>query len=267
MNKDFEEFLSLLTKDMDYPPTPDISGAVLRRLRPAPHARFMPRRLAWALAGILVLLSGLLLVPPARAALLEFIQVGVVRIFGRETTPVPTTPAEERRVTMVPLTATSAAPSGLENWAGETSLEEAQARAGFPILLPSYPADLGLPQHVYMQDMNGTMIIFVWLDTLQTDKVRMSLHAVAAGSWVIEKVDVQIIEETSVNGKRALWVVGPYIVRMRNGDLEIQRLIEGHVLVWTAGDITYRLETDLTLGEAIKIAESLQPVPAPSSTP
>jgi hypothetical protein len=38
------------------------------------------------------------------------------------------------------------------------------------------------------------------------------------------------------------------------------RLIDGRVLVWTDGDITYRLETKLDLAEALKIAESLQPV-------
>jgi hypothetical protein len=263
VNKDFGEYLRLLAKDVDYPPTPDIASAVLRRLHPAPRTRVMPRRLAWALACILVLLSGLLLVPPARAALLEFIQIGVVRIFGLESTSVPTKPAEEIPVTMVPMTATPAAATSnaWENWAGETTLEAAQARADFPILLPAYPADLGLPQHVYMQDMNGTMIIFVWLDPLQPDKVRMSLHAVAPGSWAIEKVDMQTIRETSVNGERAIWVVGPYIVRIRNGDFETQRLIEGYVLVWTVNGITYRLETDLTLEEATKIAESMQPIP------
>jgi hypothetical protein len=38
------------------------------------------------------------------------------------------------------------------------------------------------------------------------------------------------------------------------------RLIDGHVLIWTDGNLTYRLETDLSLEEALKVAESLQPV-------
>jgi len=50
-------------------------------------------------------------------------------------------------------------------------------------------------------------------------------------------------------------------LRMRGGDLEFTRLIEGHVLIWTMGDVTYRLETELSLEEAIKIAESLEPIP------
>jgi hypothetical protein len=37
-------------------------------------------------------------------------------------------------------------------------------------------------------------------------------------------------------------------------------MIEGHVLIWTEGEVTYRLETKLTLDEAIKVAESLEPI-------
>ena len=63
-----------------------------------------------------------------------------------------------------------------------------------------------------------------------------------------------------VNGQRAIWTVGPYPLRLYNGDIEFTRLIKGHVLIWQEGDITYRLETDLSLEEAVKIAESLQPI-------
>jgi hypothetical protein len=35
-------------------------------------------------------------------------------------------------------------------------------------------------------------------------------------------------------------------------------LIEGHVLIWTEGEITYRLETDMPLEEAVRVAESLR---------
>ncbi len=35
-------------------------------------------------------------------------------------------------------------------------------------------------------------------------------------------------------------------------------MIDGHVLIWKKSSLTYRLETDLSLKEAIKIAESLE---------
>lgn len=32
----------------------------------------------------------------------------------------------------------------------------------------------------------------------------------------------------------------------------------GHVLIWTIGDVTYRLESELSIEEAVKIAESVR---------
>ena len=52
-----------------------------------------------------------------------------------------------------------------------------------------------------------------------------------------------------------IWAVGPYPLRLYNGDLEFTRLIDGHVLIWEDEDLTYPLETDLPLEEAIRVAE------------
>ena len=88
----------------------------------------------------------------------------------------------------------------------------------------------------------------------------MSLHFLPAGSWAIKKIEPTFIQETTVSRQRAIWAIGPYPIRLYNGDLQFMRLIDGHVLIWADGDITYRLETDLGLEEAIKIAESLEPI-------
>ena len=88
----------------------------------------------------------------------------------------------------------------------------------------------------------------------------MGLHLIPPGSWAVDKMNPALIEETTVNGRRAIWAVGPYPVRFSNGNMDFVRLIEGHVLIWTDGQVTYRLETNLVLEEAIKVAESLEPV-------
>ena len=93
-----------------------------------------------------------------------------------------------------------------------------------------------------------------------SDLILMSLHFIPRGSWAIDKAEPAVIQETSVNGQRAIWAVGPYPLRLYNGDLQFRRLIDGHVLIWEEENITYRLETDLPLEEAIKIAESLEPI-------
>ena len=50
---------------------------------------------------------------------------------------------------------------------------------------------------------------------------------------------------------------------MRHADIQFVRLIDGNVLIWEENKITHRLETDLALDEAIRIAESLQVPPIP----
>src|SRR6266540_7177805 len=145
----FEEQLVSIAKGLEYPRTPAIAGWVMKRLPSAARSRFISRRLTWSLTILLILFTSLMLIPPARAAILEFIQVGVVRIFRAGPTPL-TPPNEEFPATMAPVTATPGPTSGsliplLENLAGEKSLAEAQQSVEYPILLPSYPPDLGPP--------------------------------------------------------------------------------------------------------------------------
>ncbi|RPJ25830.1 MAG: hypothetical protein EHM33_13395 [Chloroflexi bacterium] len=281
----FEKQLLSIAQDLDYPRTPDVAGSVMRRLRgyPSPSGtiapeaqrsrggargegrpRFPARRLAWSLTLLLVLCSSLMLIPSARAAIIEFIQVGVVRIFRAEPTPL-TPPNQQAPSMMVPVTATPGPTSQplipvLENLAGEMTLAEAQQAVDYPILLPSYPPGLGQPDYNFVQDADGAMTILVWLDPQQPDEVLMSLHFIPEGSWAIEKVNPIDVQETTVKGQRAIWAIGPYPLRFSNGDLDFVRLIDGHVLIWAEGEVTYRLETDLSLEEAIKVAESLEPI-------
>jgi hypothetical protein len=275
----FEKQIVSLARELDYPHTPDIAGSVMTRLRVSPsptgrlrsapsggvrgegRPRSISRPLAWSLTIILILFTSLMLIPPVRAAVFDFIQIGVVRILQGEPTP----PNQEFPSTMVPITATPAATSQpliplLERLAGETTLEGAQQAVDYSILLPSYPPDLGPPDRVFVQDADGDMTILVWIDPQQSDEVLMSLHIVPLGSWAIEKGNPALIQQTMVNGQRAIWAVGPYPLRFSNGDLDFTRMIDGRVLIWTGGEITYRLETKLSLEEAIKIAESLEPI-------
>ena len=258
----FEKQLLSISKGLEYPRTPNIAGSVTARLRTSPRPRFISRRLAWSLTLILILFFSLMLIPPARAAIIEFIQIGVVRIFRAEPTPLAP-PNQEIPSILTPITATLTSMPLipiLENLAGEMSLEQAQKTVNYPILLPSYPPDLGQPDYVFVQDLGGKMTILVWADPQRPNQVLMSLHFIPMGSWAVDKMEPKNIQETKVNSQHAIWAEGPYILRLYNGDLQTIRLISGHVLIWAEGNITYRLETDLSLEEAIKIAESLQPI-------
>jgi hypothetical protein len=265
----FEKQLSSIAKALDYPRTPNIADSVMKRLSDRGagdrgEGRFVSRRLAWSLTVLLILFSSLMLIPPARAAIIEFIQIGIVRIFRAEPTPV-TPPQQEFPSTTAPPTATPVSTSEplipiLERLAGELTLAEAQQTVDYRILLPSYPPDLGKPDRVFVQDADGDMTILIWIDPQHPTQVLMSLHMIPPGSWAVDKMDPALVQETTVNGQRAIWAVGPYPIRFSNGNLDYVRLINGHVLIWTDGEVTYRLETELDLDEAIKVAESLEPV-------
>lgn len=253
-------------RNLIYPPTPRIADQVMTRLNQPLRPRLPRGRWAGAALAILILALTLILVPPARAAILDFIQIGVVRIFrvqpaqtSRPESPTPLTATPKFKM---PLTATPVAtfiPSVLR-LAGETTLSEAQSNVDFSILLPSYPSDLGRPDRVYLQDLGSPMLVLVWMDRNDPQKVRLSLDEIAPDGWALGKSQPKLIEETKVNGQPAVWAEGPYMLQITNSNYELMRLVTGRVLIWTQGEITYRLETDLTLEEAIKVAESLEPI-------
>lgn len=258
-----EERLRRLAAELRYPSAPPIAAGVMKRLPGRPRAAW-----AWAVA-VLVVVAALLLVPPARAAVIEFIQVGVVRIFRAP--PAPATlepPAIQMPQTATPVatlsTRTPVTPtpsSPLRDLAGETTLADAQTSIGFPILLPRYPPDLGRPDRVYLQDLGGSLLLLVWQEPDGSGHVRMSLQEIAPGSWAITKFGPQALQQVTVDGQPGVWATGPYLLETRNHSYDTRRLVEGHVLIWTRDRITYRLESNLSLDEALKVAESLQPLP------
>ena len=106
--------------------------------------------------------------------------------------------------------------------------------------------------------MFDNQLILVWLDPARPKQARMSLEEISSGSLYIDKIMPLSIQQTSVKHLPALWTEGPYLLEMDNGISMSSYLVTGHVLVWVENDITYRLETALSLEETIKIAESLK---------
>lgn len=268
MTEPFETRVQTLAQGFPYPPTPQIAMKVMAKLRARTTQRHLvARRWAWVIGIVIALFAGLMAVPPVRAAVLEFIQIGIVRIFlppAETEIPIIQPPPTAMPGAAIPVTATpgptasSALIPFLEQIAGETTLEEARQQVEFPIPLPAYPADLGQPDRVFVQDAEGWMIVLVWLDPANPEHVRMSLHLIENSSWAINKFGPTVIQETTVNGVQAIWAVGEYPLIMRNRDIKFTRLIVGHVLIWADEGITYRLETDLSMEEAVRVAESLE---------
>src|SRR5688572_22059100 len=118
-----------------YPPTPDITRTVMRRLehRKPPVSMALARAaaiLALAIAALFVT------VPEVRAAVLSLLRVGSVTLL-RETPTVAPTLDMVQTVLMLE---------------GRTTLEAARASLPFDVLLPSYPPDLGSPDYIFVPD-------------------------------------------------------------------------------------------------------------------
>lgn len=250
--KQLEADLRDLAAALPYPPTPDLAARL--RQRPARH-RMVRRRIRLALALLAALLA-LLAVPQVRAAVARVIQLGAISIRFEEPTPAPTEPLPPTPI------------ASLLNLAGETTLEQAAQSLPYPIRLPSYPAQLGPPDRAFLQvfDRERTMLVLIWLDPQQPDGVAMSLTMLdspdLADKRFVIKTGSEILQEVSVGGQRALWLRGPHFLEIRGRDgrsgYDLRRLVEGEVLIWTEGDLTYRLESHLALAEAIRVAESLR---------
>jgi hypothetical protein len=64
-----------------------------------------------------------------------------------------------------------------------------------------------------------------------------------------------------VAGREAAWTQGPYVLAYQHPlgeELDMRRLVEGNVLIWFENGLTYRLESDLSLEETVRVAESLE---------
>lgn len=258
-NDALEARLRQAARHLPYPPAPDVAAALRSRPRPAARPSRLAARWVWLtllIVGLAAILGG---VPPVRATVVQFLRLGAVRIFLTEPTPTallsPTATPLPTGEPVHPPTATPLA--SLLDLAGETSLAEAQAQLDFPIRLPAEPPELGPPDKVYLQDFQGQLVVLVWLAPERPEQVRLSLHLLGPDAFA-GKGAPETIDETTVHGQRALWVTGPHLFWLEGGQMTSRRLVEGNTLIWGEGEITYRLESDLSLSEAVKIAESLK---------
>jgi hypothetical protein len=214
--------------------------------------------------AVLVLMAVLLAVPSARAAVLRFFQIGVVRIELQEPTPTSTS-----AVTLAPMATGSPIPNTqmltpvptptrtpqpladqLDLY-GKTTLREARAR--MPVKVPTA---LGEPDGVYLQDIGGDVTVLIWFDETKSNKVRISLQ-VFSYNVLVGKMPPKVLRQTTVKGQEAAWVEGEHILKVHSGDYVVTQLVSKNALIWTEGEYTYRLETDLSMEEAVKIAATV----------
>jgi hypothetical protein len=226
-------------RDFPYPPTPDLAH---RRLPPRTARRGAALfRLAAALLLVLVLFATLS-VPAVRATVAEFVRIGPVRLWR---TPPKFSPG---------------LPAQYEVGGEPVALEAVQYEVWYPIRLPGYPDGLGPPDAVYLLSPQEDGVYLVWHATGSHPELRLTQFG--SGFW-IEKWGPALEDATPsvrVNGRYAVWAPGPHVWYFfgNGGDRTVVVPKGYNVLIWTEGDVTYRLESRLPQEEAIQVAESLR---------
>ncbi|HEY7206937.1 MAG TPA: hypothetical protein VH416_01750 [Gaiellaceae bacterium] len=223
---ELEQALVRLGGDVEFPPTPDLAGAVAGHLEPERRRRRRP--LVLALAALALAVAVAFAVPPARSAILRLFGVGGVTVVRVDVLP----PAQER-----PLGA------GLGS---RTDAARIERELGFRFLLP--PTN-GRPQ-LYQTTYSASTLLAVPQPVLLTE-----LRS-GAGSGILKKLagSGTRIENVRVNGAPGLWISGNVHVFVTP---QAPPRIAGNVLVWQRGAVTLRLEGKLTKQQALRLARSI----------
>ena len=263
---DWEQAVAALAQRLEYPPTPDLRRATGGRRRPT-NAGW---RLVWAMLIISFIIAGLVAVPQTRAALLSFFaRIGAIDVFIDGNAPTPTLRATDDPVGLIapPPTANSAGTVGhslaLFELGEAVGLAEAQRMADFPLLVPGA---LGRPDEVYVhRNVDLPAVTLVWRDETGAP---LSLTEIGVGQFAMKLVAEEDVTSLLDNGRPAVWLAGPHTLQLLGNWQGDGLLIESNVLIWTAGDVTYRLEGAPAKEEMVAIAESLPPAgpltPAPT---
>jgi hypothetical protein len=229
------------------PPAEDLVERVLARLTAEP--RRSGTRWSWAKARrrrliaviIALVIIGLGLTPPVRAAVVEWLRIGGVLI---KTAPPASGPAS------------TAQPPPTQGAA--FTLEQAQALVAFPIGLPT---ELGAPDRIGVSD-DRRVVSMDWTSgrtPIHLDQFDGSLN------WIFVKKSRGPFEPTVVSGRDAVWFATPHeviYVDREGRDRMARARIAAPCLVWErlAGTtpVTLRLEGDIGKDRALKIAESFR---------
>jgi len=231
--------LRRLGGEVSWPETPQLARSVRARLEAEPGRRMRLNRRALTVAfAVLAALAAVMAVPPARSAILDWLGFGGVEI--RRVAELPEVPAGGRLVL------------------GErVSLDEARRRAGHPVLLP---AAAGRPDAIFVDpSFPGQPVALVYGPV---DEPRLLVLEFRAAPLIQKTLSVDTrAEAVTVHGGEGLWIEGPrheFLFRTleRDAAMDTQRLA-GNTLLWRRGELTLRIEGDLTKAEALRIAESV----------
>jgi hypothetical protein len=257
-----EAALRDLGRQVAWPETPDLAGAVAERIggaevRPLPR-RPVRRSLVLVAAVMLVVVGGTMALSPGiRAAILRFFSLPGVRIEVQESAP-PGAPT---------VTPSPGAP-GVTSFLGRpVGLGQARRRVGFPVVVPSA---LGRPDETYLVGAgDGAMVTLAYRDLTGVPEEEETGWAALLTELrgrpteqLIKKVTLGAnVTEVMVGGERGFFIEGPHEVYVQGRGKQSVLLpprLAGNTLLWTRDAVTLRLEADVSLSRALDIARTVR---------
>lgn len=230
------------------------SGTALRpvvRHRPA-----VARVGAAVLAAVVVMAATVVVSPGARHAV-----AGWLGLRGVDIEVVPSVPPTLRPVLGADL-----------HLGTRVTFAQAEARFGAPLLVPHSPS-LGAPDEVYLDSSTGVLqVFFVYRERPGIPRAATTGAAVVLSQFRAA-VDRAALEKKLIPGASRLravrvgdasgyWIAGrPHVVLYRGprGEvIEDSVRLAGNVLLWEHGDVTLRLESALSLRDALALASSVR---------
>jgi len=226
---ELERALTLLGRELDFPPEPDLRSRVHERIN---RKRRVGRAVVFAVALVVVAFGIALAVPDARSSILRFFHIGSATVERVHTLP----PARER-----PLAA------GL---GPALSRHDAEARSGVPLVLGGvkpirYYAQPGLI--ATLLEYRGKPILLAELGGDQ---------AAITKKFVMPETRVEPAEIGSIG----LWIEGGrHVLIWQAGTATFQRVsrLAGNVLLWVEGERTFRLEGDLNKRQMLELGRDI----------
>jgi hypothetical protein len=243
------ERLRDLAPEIDVPAAPPIAPAVIARLEteravrprpPFPSLALWPRRRLLALATIAV--AALLALAAAARLSIGAIQVRVQPTRSSNVSPPP--------------------PINPAGFGEPVAPADAQQRVGFSIGLPPGPA----PDRafVFRTPFGRNGLIFAWAPSPSYRAIPglpwgLMLMELTGNDEIFTKTigSYQALRSVRVGGASGWWITKPHELTVETDTTTRTFLVNGNVLIWQVGNVTYRLETTLGLSPALRLAESI----------
>jgi hypothetical protein len=243
-----EALLTRTARGVDYPPAPDLRTRVVAAVAasPAPRTRMPRPAFALVLLAALIVVAALAITPSRDA---------IARLFGVEGSKIEFLPTPLPGEIATPFPTPRATSSPGPQSISPLELDRLPELAGFEAALPDVAQERIESALLFYGRDAVTVHSYADFDLWQS---RLEGHA-SFGKQVRPEGTV---DDVKVNGVPGRWVTGAehivsYTDRSGVHIPASQRIVERSTLIWRTDAFFYRIETDLSLQEALRIAETL----------